>query len=115
CRSLFVLFIYLLLCCVSGYAIALVILFLLSWHFFRCCSDRQSFAGNLNFLAHTGDKWMRKYVVIRRPYLCIYDHEDDPVERRIVNLTNAKVSFSEDQAQLLQRPFVFSLYTRHGG
>lgn len=66
-------------------------------------------------MSSTNEEWKRKYVVIRRPYVCLYDHESDPVVRKLINLASAKASSSDDQAQILQRRNVFSLYTRKGG
>ena len=71
--------------------------------------------GYLNFLESTGEIWTKKWVTIRKPYLCLYDHEDDPIERAVINLGFMKVLYSEDQSALLQKPNLFSVYTRHRG
>ncbi|VDK71298.1 unnamed protein product [Dibothriocephalus latus] len=38
--------------------------------------------------------WVRRWVVIRRPFLYIHENEKDAVERDIINLTTAKIEYS---------------------
>jgi len=57
----------------------------------------------------------RKYFVIRRPYLFVYDHEEDGVERKVINLTGAQLVYSEQAEAMQQRPFMFSLSAKSGG
>jgi len=74
-----------------------------------------SFKGYMNFLEKTSEVWTKVYLVVRRPYICIHDFEDDPVERLVINTSFVKILFSPDQAALLQRPHVFSIYTKYTG
>jgi len=67
------------------------------------------FKGYLNFLEKAGDLWTKVWITIRRPYILIYDHEDDPVERMIINISFVKVLYSEDQAALFQVRLIFFL------
>jgi len=85
----------------SVVVVVVVVLLLLLFLFYFSTSQIIS-RGYLNFLEKTNDVWTKVYVVIRRPYLYIYDHEDDPVERMVINISFAKVMYSEDQAALLQ-------------
>lgn len=45
---------------------------------------------------------MKRYVVVRRPYVYIYNTERDTVERAILNLSSAQVEYSEDQQAMLK-------------
>ncbi|KAL7057456.1 hypothetical protein AAHC03_019102 [Spirometra sp. Aus1] len=38
--------------------------------------------------------WVRRWVVVRRPFLYIHENEKDLVERDIINLTTAKIEYS---------------------
>ncbi|CAI9603635.1 unnamed protein product [Staurois parvus] len=58
--------------------------------------------GYLHFLEpHTGG-WVKRYVVVRRPYVYIYNSDRDQVERAILNLSQAQVEYSEDQQAMLK-------------
>ncbi|XP_031758416.1 kinesin-like protein KIF1A isoform X6 [Xenopus tropicalis] len=71
--------------------------------------------GYLHFLEpHTGG-WVKRYVVVRRPYVYIYNSDRDPVERAILNLSQAHVEYSEDQQAMLKTPNTFAVCTQHRG
>ncbi|XP_073437324.1 kinesin-like protein KIF1A isoform X5 [Dendrobates tinctorius] len=71
--------------------------------------------GYLHFLEpHTGG-WVKRYVVVRRPYVYIYNSDRDPVERAILNLSQAQVEYSEDQQAMLKTPNTFAVCTQHRG
>ncbi|OCT81018.1 hypothetical protein XELAEV_18027832mg [Xenopus laevis] len=71
--------------------------------------------GYLHFLEpHTGG-WVKRYVVVRRPYVYIYNNDRDPVERAILNLSQAHVEYSEDQQAMLKTPNTFAVCTQHRG
>lgn len=69
---------------------------------FLCCSPIVSKKGYLHFLDPKSNGWVQRYVVVRRPYVYIYNTERDPVERAILNLTSAQVEYSEDQQAMLK-------------
>ncbi|XP_061196915.1 kinesin-like protein unc-104 isoform X10 [Saccostrea echinata] len=71
--------------------------------------------GYLNFLEEKHTGWVKKYVVVRRPYIYIYNSEKDPVERAIINLATAQIEYSEDQQSLLKVRNTFSVLTKHRG
>lgn len=58
--------------------------------------------GYMNFSNEKGDAWIKKFVVIRRPLLFIYNNEKDPVERMLINLSKAKIIYNEDQIGISQ-------------
>jgi len=58
--------------------------------------------GYIHFLEPHTNGWVKRYVVVRRPYVYIYNSERDTVERAILNLSSAQVEYSEDQQAMLK-------------
>ncbi|XP_030584099.1 kinesin-like protein KIF1A isoform X1 [Archocentrus centrarchus] len=71
--------------------------------------------GYLHFLEPNTNGWVKRYVVVRRPYVYIYNTERDAVERAILNLSSAQVEYSEDQQAMLKTPNTFAVCTEHRG
>ncbi|KAM3850251.1 kinesin-like protein KIF1A [Diretmus argenteus] len=71
--------------------------------------------GYLHFLEPNTNGWVKRYVVVRRPYVYIYNSERDTVERAILNLSSAQVEYSEDQQAMLKTPNTFAVCTEHRG
>uniref|UniRef100_A0A8K9WS73 plus-end-directed kinesin ATPase n=1 Tax=Oncorhynchus mykiss TaxID=8022 RepID=A0A8K9WS73_ONCMY len=71
--------------------------------------------GYLHFLEPHSNGWVKRYVVVRRPYVYIYNTERDSVERAILNLSSAHVEYSEDQQAMLKTPNAFAVCTEHRG
>ncbi|XP_029987593.1 kinesin-like protein KIF1A isoform X9 [Sphaeramia orbicularis] len=71
--------------------------------------------GYLHFLEPHTNGWVKRYVVVRRPYVYIYNTERDGVERAILNLSSAQVEYSEDQQAMLKTPNTFAVCTEHRG
>ncbi|XP_061096804.1 kinesin-like protein KIF1A isoform X7 [Conger conger] len=59
--------------------------------------------GYIHFLEPHTNGWVKRYVVVRRPYVYIYNAEKDNVERAILNLSSA------------QTPNTFAVCTEHRG
>ncbi|XP_060690306.1 kinesin-like protein KIF1A isoform X18 [Hemiscyllium ocellatum] len=59
--------------------------------------------GTLHFLEPQTNGWVKRYVVVRRPYVYIYNTDKDTVERAILNLSAA------------QTPNTFAVCTEHRG
>lgn len=51
------------------------------------------------------NSWVKHFVVVRRPYVFIYNSDKDPVERGVLNLSTAQVEYSEDQQAMLKVRF----------
>lgn len=51
------------------------------------------------------NSWVKHFVVVRRPYVFIYNSDKDPVERGVLNLSTAQVEYSEDQQAMLKVEF----------
>uniref|UniRef100_A0A8D3BXS1 plus-end-directed kinesin ATPase n=1 Tax=Scophthalmus maximus TaxID=52904 RepID=A0A8D3BXS1_SCOMX len=71
--------------------------------------------GYLHFLEPHTSGWLKRYVVVRRPYVYLYRSERDSVERAVINLSSAKVEYSEDKQTLLRTPNTFAVCTEHRG
>uniref|UniRef100_A0A672IYF8 plus-end-directed kinesin ATPase n=1 Tax=Salarias fasciatus TaxID=181472 RepID=A0A672IYF8_SALFA len=71
--------------------------------------------GYLHFLEPHTSGWVKRYVVVRRPYVYLYRSERDSVERAVINLSSAKVEYSEDKQTLLRTPNTFAVCTEHRG
>ncbi|XP_075881848.1 kinesin-like protein KIF1A isoform X8 [Nelusetta ayraudi] len=71
--------------------------------------------GYIHFLEPHTNGWVKRFVVVRRPYVYIYNSERDTVERAILNLSSAQVEYSEDQQAMLKTPNAFAVCTEHRG
>ncbi|XP_067309994.1 kinesin-like protein KIF1A isoform X2 [Pseudorasbora parva] len=69
--------------------------------------------GYLHFLEPHTSGWVKRYIVVRRPYVYLYRSERDCVERAVINLSSAQVEYSEDQHTLLRAPNTFAVCTEH--
>lgn len=58
--------------------------------------------GFLSFMEPRSNSWVKHFVVVRRPYVFIYNSDKDPVERGVLNLSTAQVEYSEDQQAMLK-------------
>ncbi|XP_062872912.1 kinesin-like protein KIF1A isoform X1 [Trichomycterus rosablanca] len=72
--------------------------------------------GYLHFLESHTSGWVKRYVVVRRPYVYLYRSERDSVERAVINLSSAQVEYSEEQhGGVLRSPNSFAVVTEHRG
>ncbi|XP_052405281.1 kinesin-like protein KIF1A isoform X7 [Carassius gibelio] len=69
--------------------------------------------GYLHFLEPHTNGWVKRYIVVRRPYVFLYRSEKDCVERAVINLSSAQVEYSEDQQVMLRAPNTFAVCTEH--
>lgn len=70
-----------------------------------CCPLSRSVVskkGFLSFMEPRSNSWVKHFVVVRRPYVFIYNSDKDPVERGVLNLSTAQVEYSEDQQAMLK-------------
>lgn len=58
--------------------------------------------GYLHFKEPLSSSWAKHFVIVRRPYVFIYNSDKDPVERGIINLSTAQVEYSEDQQAMVK-------------
>ncbi|XP_068935505.1 kinesin-like protein KIF1B isoform X2 [Petaurus breviceps papuanus] len=71
--------------------------------------------GYLHFKEPYSSNWAKHFVVVRRPYVFIYNSDKDPVERGIINLSTAQVEYSEDQQAMVKTSNTFAVFTKHRG
>ncbi|XP_076451748.1 kinesin-like protein unc-104 isoform X3 [Babylonia areolata] len=71
--------------------------------------------GYLNFLEESTNGWVKRWVVVRRPYVYVYKAEKDPVVRGIINLATAHIEYSHDQEDSLKTQNTFSVLTKTRG
>ncbi|XP_068217159.1 kinesin-like protein unc-104 isoform X4 [Palaemon carinicauda] len=71
--------------------------------------------GYLNVLDDRTNSWIKRWVVVRRPYVFIFRDERDPVERGLINLATAQIEYSEDQQAMVRIPNSFSVVTKQRG
>ncbi|KAM4651091.1 kinesin-like protein KIF1B isoform 9-T9 [Discoglossus pictus] len=71
--------------------------------------------GYLSFKEPLSHSWAKHFVVVRRPYVFIYNSDKDPVERGLINLSTAQVEYSEDQQAMVKSPNIFAVCTKYRG
>ncbi|XP_067167270.1 kinesin-like protein KIF1B isoform X1 [Apteryx mantelli] len=71
--------------------------------------------GYLHFKEPLSSSWAKHFVVVRRPYVFIYNSDKDPVERGVINLSTSQVEYSEDQQAMVKTPNTFGVCTKHRG
>ncbi|GJJ78576.1 kinesin family member 1 [Entomortierella parvispora] len=74
-------------------------------------SDNISKKGYLLYPEARDDTWVKRWFVIRRPYMYIYTNHSETDELGIVNLTQVRVDYKSDLEQMLNRRFVFAIYS----
>ncbi|CAO3594878.1 unnamed protein product [Absidia cylindrospora] len=57
------------------------------------------------------DIWIKRWFVMRRPYIFIYFDEREKDDTGIINVTSVRVDYNRDLEKLIQRTNVFALYT----
>ncbi|KAG0294799.1 kinesin-like protein Klp8 [Dissophora globulifera] len=74
-------------------------------------SENISKKGYLNYPESKDDVWVKRFFVIRRPYMYIYTNNSETEELGVVNLTHVRVDYKRDFEEIMNRQFVFALYT----
>ncbi|KAI9472234.1 MAG: hypothetical protein EXX96DRAFT_583345 [Benjaminiella poitrasii] len=76
--------------------------------------DHVSKRGYLTFQENAlDDKWIKRWFVLRRPYVYIYTNQSETEEQGIINISNARIDYNRALENMLQRNHVFSLYTNN--
>ncbi|ORZ11074.1 hypothetical protein BCR42DRAFT_454115 [Absidia repens] len=60
-----------------------------------------------------GDKWVKRWCIIKRPYIYIYAHQNEQDELGVINISSVRIDHNKPLEKLLQRNHVFSLYTNN--
>ncbi|KAF9948553.1 kinesin-like protein Klp8, partial [Mortierella alpina] len=74
-------------------------------------SDNISKKGYLYYPENRDEIWVKRWFVIRRPYMYIYAHSSETDELGVVNLTHVRVDHQKDLENMLERHHVFAIYT----
>ncbi|KAF9438739.1 kinesin-like protein Klp8 [Entomortierella beljakovae] len=74
-------------------------------------SDHPSMKGYLDYPENKDDIWVKRYFVIRRPYMYVYANNSELEELAVVNLSQVRVDYKQHIEDIMERPFVFSIYT----
>ncbi|OAQ32427.1 kinesin-domain-containing protein [Linnemannia elongata AG-77] len=74
-------------------------------------SDNISKKGYLFYPENRDETWVKRWFVIRRPYMYIYAQSNEADELGVVNLTHVRVDHQKDLENMLNRQHVFAIYT----
>ncbi|KAF9185006.1 kinesin-like protein Klp8 [Haplosporangium sp. Z 767] len=67
--------------------------------------------GYLNYPENRDETWVKRWFVIRRPYMYIYTNSSETDELGVFNLTHVRVDYMKDLEDHLNRKNVFAIYT----
>ncbi|PLW15697.1 hypothetical protein PCANC_14326 [Puccinia coronata f. sp. avenae] len=68
--------------------------------------------GKLNVLRDpTRDDWVNRWFVLKRPYLYIYEKNDEVEELGVINLLNVHVDSNPEMELMLNRKNIFAIYS----
>ncbi|CAG8621146.1 10309_t:CDS:2, partial [Racocetra persica] len=59
------------------------------------------------------DHWVKRWYVLRRPYLFIYESPKETEEQGVINLASVRVDYKRDLEDMLQRQHVFAIDNRN--
>ncbi|ORY91101.1 hypothetical protein BCR43DRAFT_558842 [Syncephalastrum racemosum] len=59
------------------------------------------------------DKWVKRWFVIRRPYIYIYKDYSETDELGVINVASVRIDYNRALEQMIQRSHVFALYTNN--
>ncbi|RCH96012.1 kinesin-like protein Klp8 [Rhizopus stolonifer] len=59
------------------------------------------------------DLWIKRWFVIRRPYIYIYANETESDEQGIINVASVRIDYNEALEHMINRTNVFAVYTNN--
>lgn len=59
------------------------------------------------------DKWVKRWLVLRRPYIYVYSNKGETDEIGIINISSVRVDYNQALERMIQRSNVFALYTNN--
>ncbi|KAI5480411.1 hypothetical protein MNV49_000986 [Pseudohyphozyma bogoriensis] len=75
-------------------------------------SDTAAKRGYLAMLRDpTSDRWKKYWVVLRRPYLYLYESTSEVEEATVINISTVRVEQSPEIEQMLERKYSFAIFT----
>ncbi|KAF9913600.1 kinesin-like protein Klp8 [Lobosporangium transversale] len=72
--------------------------------------EKVSKKGYLCYPEDKDDVWVKRFFVIRRPYMYVYANDSETEELTVVNLKDVTVDYKQDLEEMLERQHVFSVY-----
>ncbi|KAI7863812.1 hypothetical protein BDF14DRAFT_1876135 [Spinellus fusiger] len=57
------------------------------------------------------DLWVKRWFVIRRPYIYLYTNQTETDEQGVINVSSVRIDYNRALEQMIQRTNVFALYT----
>ncbi|KAJ1656578.1 hypothetical protein IWQ61_003872 [Dispira simplex] len=69
--------------------------------------------GYLQMPINSEDSWVQRWFVLQKPYLYVYDSDQETLLLNVINLVSARVDYNKPLENLLQRPHIFALYARN--
>ncbi|KAL0079644.1 hypothetical protein J3Q64DRAFT_1760666 [Phycomyces blakesleeanus] len=57
------------------------------------------------------NKWVKRWFVMRRPYIYIYSNQSETDEQGVINISSVRVSNSRDMENVVHRSHIYALYT----
>lgn len=76
-------------------------------------SDTVVKKGYLYTPENNSEQWVRRWYVLRRPYLFVYDSNRETEELGAINLSAVRLDYQTDLERMLDRRFVFAIYTHN--
>ncbi|KAI9491045.1 hypothetical protein BDB00DRAFT_789841 [Zychaea mexicana] len=77
-------------------------------------SDNVSKRGYLTYQeSAVHDKWVKRWLVIRRPYIYIYSNHTETDEQGVINVSSVRIDYNRALEQMIERTNVFALYTNN--
>ncbi|RCH85478.1 kinesin-like protein Klp8 [Rhizopus azygosporus] len=59
------------------------------------------------------DLWIKRWFVIRRPYIYIYANDTESDEQGVINVASVRIDYNEALEKMIQRTNVFAVYTNN--
>ncbi|GAN07760.1 kinesin-like protein [Mucor ambiguus] len=59
------------------------------------------------------DLWVKRWFVVRRPYIYIYSNDSESDEQGVINVASVRIDYNEALETMIQRTNVFALYTNN--
>ncbi|KAI7852557.1 hypothetical protein BDC45DRAFT_443497 [Circinella umbellata] len=59
------------------------------------------------------NKWVKRWFVIRRPYIYVYTNRSETDEQGVINVSSVRVDYNRELERMIDRNHVFSLYTNN--
>ncbi|KAG0184537.1 kinesin-like protein Klp8 [Apophysomyces sp. BC1034] len=74
-------------------------------------SDTVTKKGYLTHTVDVDDSWIKRWFVLRRPFIIIYEDQSETNELGVMNLMSVRVDYKKDLEFMLKRPNIFAIYT----